>query len=70
MILFQVSIDIKSSSKPEMKLLYRVDTTKVVHIKAEQSYVFVMTEETVRHLSLPFNFTGSLLSMFRISYIF
>ena len=51
-ILFQVSIDIDSRSNPEKEYIkyYRVDTTKVVHIKAEQSYIYVMTEETVRYL--------------------
>ena len=50
-ILFQVSIDIESRSNPEKEYIkyYRVDTTKVYHIKAEQSYVYVMTEETVRY---------------------
>jgi len=50
-ILFQVSIDIESGSNPVEEYIkyYRVDTTKVVHIKAEQSYVYVMTEEKVRY---------------------
>ena len=50
-ILFQVSIDIESdlNSDKEYIKYHRVDTTKVVHIKAEQSYVYVISEEKVRY---------------------